>query len=98
MNDSKSFGKLIREKRKLNRYSIDQLAVLLGMSRTNLGLIERGKQKIFLNQAIKISNILCFNISLFDESQTQKITTAKDSINIIENELLNLKRTIAKEV
>lgn len=54
----KAFGKRVREIRKENSYSQEQLADKSGLHRTYIGAIERGEQNVSLDNIGKIAKAL----------------------------------------
>lgn len=85
-------GYKIRTKRIQNGYTLETLSRLMGMTRCNLANIELGKQRMFLDQAIKLGKILCFNISLLAENEGEtlaqyRVTELRDKIKELETKM-----------
>lgn len=54
----KSLGKRIRTERQQLRLTQEQLAELIGVSSTYIGLVERGERAVTLEKLIRIANVL----------------------------------------
>ena len=66
------FAKKIRDERNARNLSQEELAVLTGVHRTYIGMIERAEKNITLVNIEKIANALNLRISdLFDFENTQ---------------------------
>ena len=59
----KAFGKRVRELRKQQSYSQEQLADKAGLHRTYLGSIERGEQNVSIDNIAKIAKALRVSLS-----------------------------------
>ena len=59
----KTFGKRVRELRKQQSYSQEQLADKAGLHRTYIGSIERGEQNVSIDNIAKIAKALRVSLS-----------------------------------
>ena len=59
----KAFGKRVRELRKQQSYSLEQLADKAGLHRTYIGSIERGEQNVSIDNIAKIAKALRVSLS-----------------------------------
>jgi transcriptional regulator with XRE-family HTH domain len=57
------FGKKVREERRKQRLSQEQLAEIAGLHRTYIGMIERAEKNITLTNVNKICRALSIDIS-----------------------------------
>ncbi len=66
-------GNQIRKQRKLKKYTLEQLAEILGVSTTFIGQIERAKGIPSLETLVKIANALEVSVDslLFDDLNTK---------------------------
>lgn len=55
-------GTILKKYRILSRLSQEELALLAGIDRTYVGIIERGETKVTLNMIAKLCG--CFNVKL----------------------------------
>lgn len=64
-NDSKSFGVAIRKRRKERGYTQAFLSEFSGLSVSFISDLERGKETIELQKAIRLANLLGLDLQLF---------------------------------
>lgn len=57
-----ALGKRIREERKKSNLTQEQLAELINVSATYVGLIERGERSLTLDKLINIANVLGISV------------------------------------
>jgi transcriptional regulator with XRE-family HTH domain len=80
-------GENIKSYRNLMGFSQEQLAAALGISRPLIAMIESGKREVGMIHLMKLSNLLCVEISdLVEENEEVKqlnsaVAFKKDSLN-----------------
>ena len=92
---AKELGRRVMELRKHNRFSQEELAKLLGVSRSSLVQIEAGKRSLLALELAKLSNILKFSISEIFTEKFRLYTEVKLDYEEIEMGMEENKERIA---
>ncbi|KAA0746302.1 MULTISPECIES: helix-turn-helix domain-containing protein [Bacillus cereus group] len=95
-------GYKIRVLRRENGLTIQELAKLVNLSPSAIGMYERGVRKPDLSLAIKLSKLFNLNVNYFytDEEHNEKnaILYLQELIKDVDIELINEKENVKKEV
>ncbi|MGY4688659.1 helix-turn-helix domain-containing protein [Salibacterium sp. K-3] len=68
-----AFGMILREYRNRSGYSQEQLALLCGLDRTYIGLLERGKRKPTITTIFSLSYSLKVKPNIFIKDVEKKL-------------------------
>lgn len=93
-----SLGKKIRQERVNKNLTLEQLAEILGLSASYMGLIERGQRGISIETLYKLANI--FNVStdyLLFSDKYDKEDKERLMHNFLQKQILNLTDQYSKK-